>query len=59
MGLSESVDGIIGEMIAVKQILRKTAPEHRLSEIDRKKFEEAVARSEALLRRMKEEAGVI
>ncbi|MEJ5293218.1 MAG: hypothetical protein WHS82_06435 [Candidatus Methanosuratincola sp.] len=58
MGLSESVDGIISEMLALRQILRRTAPLHRFSEADLKRIEEAAESCEALLKRIREEAGV-
>ncbi|MBC7127124.1 MAG: hypothetical protein ABC585_01700 [Candidatus Methanosuratincola petrocarbonis] len=58
MSLSESVDGIISEMVALKQVLRRTAPAHRLTDADRERVGEAIARCEDLLKRIKEEAGV-
>lgn len=58
MSLSESVDGVISEMIALKQVLRRTAPSHRLTDADRNRVGEALARCEILLKRIKEETGV-
>lgn len=58
MSLSESVDGIISEMLALKQVLRRTAPAHKFSEADQTRVREAVAKCEAQLKRIREEAGV-
>ncbi|MDI9644626.1 MAG: hypothetical protein QFX35_05350 [Candidatus Verstraetearchaeota archaeon] len=57
MDLSDCIDGIIGEMIALKQTLRKTAPEHRLSEDDLKRFRESVNKAEEMLKSIKKELG--
>lgn len=59
MGLSESVDGIISEMLALRQILRRTAPEHKFSEAERARVREAAGKCETLIKRIREEAGVV
>ncbi|MEM2126515.1 MAG: hypothetical protein QXX77_04535 [Candidatus Methanosuratincola sp.] len=59
MSLSESVDGIISEMLGLKQVLRRTAPTHKFSEAEQTRIKEAVAKCETLLKKMREEAGVL
>lgn len=58
MGLSENVQEIIGEMIAIKHLLRKTAPDHRMGPAETERLKEAIEKSGVLLKRVKEEAGV-
>lgn len=58
MSLSESVDGIISEMLALKQVLRRTAPAHKFSEAELTRVREAAERCEVLLKKIREEAGV-
>lgn len=57
MVLSQSVDAIIGEMISLKQILRKTAPVHKLDEEEAERFRESIARTRELLKALEEEVG--
>jgi hypothetical protein len=55
MALREEVKEVIGEMIKIQQVLRATSPQHALNSGYKEQVAGAIARSEELLRRMKEE----
>ena len=54
MALTEDVKEVIYQMILIEQILRKTSPMHRMGDEDSRRVSEAIARSEAILKAMKE-----
>jgi len=59
MALLPASKEVLEEMLRVQQVLRKTSPDHRLSDDDRKAIEGSVDRAErALLLMRKDVMGV-
>jgi len=55
MALSQKTDDVINQMLRIDQLLRKTSPQHRLGEEEKRLVLESISKAEEGLRAMMDE----